>query len=121
MNKLIKYSDGEIELVVSFKNDTTWLSQFQISELFDTSTDNISLHLQNIYKEKELDEDSTTENFSIVRQEGNRKVKRLSSLENDIKFIKSNIKDNALEIKQDVFDEWNNLKKKLNTKREIYD
>ena len=76
MDKLIKYSDGEIELVVSFKNDTTWLSQLQISELFDTSTDNISLHLKNIYKEKELDENSTTKNSSVVRQEGNRKVKR---------------------------------------------
>ncbi len=76
MNDLIKYNDGEIELAISVEQDTIWLSQSQISELFETSTDNIGLHLKNIYKEKELDENSTTEDFSVVRQEGNRKVKR---------------------------------------------
>ena len=76
MSDLIKYNDGEIELVVSFEKETVWLSQSQISELFDTSSDNVSLHLKNIYKEKELDENITTEDFSVVRQEGNRKVKR---------------------------------------------
>jgi hypothetical protein len=48
-----------------------------MSELFDTSTDNIGLHLKNIYKEKELNENSTTEDSSVVRQEGNRKVTRV--------------------------------------------
>lgn len=76
MNKIIKYNDGEIELAVSVEKDTIWLSQAQISELFETSADNVSLHLKNIYKEQELDENSTTEDFSVVRQEGNRKVKR---------------------------------------------
>lgn len=76
MNDLIKYNDGEIELAISVEQDTIWLSQSQISELFETSTDNIGLHLKNIYKEKELDENSTTEDFSVVRQEGNRTVKR---------------------------------------------
>lgn len=76
MNSLIKYTDGEIELTISVEKETIWLSQLQISELFDTSTDNVSLHLKNIYKEKELDENRTTEDFSVVRQEGNRKVKR---------------------------------------------
>lgn len=73
---IIVYEDGEIELKVSVEKETIWLSQSQISELFETSTDNVSLHLKNIYKEKELDEDSTTEDFSVVRQEGTRKVKR---------------------------------------------
>lgn len=76
MNEIIKYNDGEIELAVSVEKDTIWLSQAQISELFETSADNVSLHLKNIYKEQELDENSTTEDFSVVRQEGNRKVKR---------------------------------------------
>lgn len=75
-NKLIKYNDGEIELTVSFEKDTIWLNQLQLSELFDTSSDNVSLHLKNIYNEKELDENATTEDFSVVRQEGNRNVKR---------------------------------------------
>ena len=76
MNNIITYNNGEIELAISIGNETIWLSQSQISELFDTSVDNVSLHLKNIYKEKELDEKSTIEDFSIVRQEGNRKVKR---------------------------------------------
>ena len=46
-----------------------------MSELFGTSTDNIGLHLKNIYKERELDENATTEEFSVVRQEGSR-IKR---------------------------------------------
>ena len=75
-NQIIVYDTGEIELKVSVENETIWLSQAQISNLFETSTDNISLHLKNIYKEKELDEDLTTEDFSVVRQEGKRKVKR---------------------------------------------
>lgn len=76
MNNIIKYNNGEIEISISIDSNTIWLSQAQISELFDTSIDNISLHLKNIYKEKELDEKSTIEDFSIVRQEGKRKVKR---------------------------------------------
>jgi len=77
-NQIIVYENGEIEIEVSFdnKNETIWLSQVQIAKLLETSTDNISLHLKNIYKEKELDENSTTEYFSVVRQEGKRTVKR---------------------------------------------
>jgi len=73
---IVVYENGEIELSISIENETIWLSQVQISKLFETSTNNISLHLKNIYKEKELDESSTTEDFSVVRQEGKRRVKR---------------------------------------------
>ena len=45
MNNLIKYNDGEIVLSLSLENNTVWLSQLQISELFETSSDNVSLHL----------------------------------------------------------------------------
>ncbi len=76
MSGIVVYDDGELELKISVNDETIWLNQLQMSELFDTSTDNIGLHLKNIYKEKELDENSTTEDFSVVRQEGNRKVKR---------------------------------------------
>ena len=47
-----------------------------MAELFDCSTDNISLHLKNIYSEEELDEKRTSEEFSIVQKEGERTVKR---------------------------------------------
>ena len=69
-------ADGKISLQVSLDNETVWLNQTQMAELFDTSTDNISLHLKNIYAEHELDENSTTEVFSVVRQEGKRQVQR---------------------------------------------
>ena len=77
ISNIVVYNDGELELKVSVNEETIWLIQSQMSELFDTSTDNIGLHLKNIYKEKELNENSTTENFSVVRQEGNRKVTRV--------------------------------------------
>ena len=76
MSNIVVYSDGELELKVTLSSDMIWLSQLQLSELFDTSADNVGLHLKNIYKEKELDEASTAEDFSVVRQEGKRLVKR---------------------------------------------
>ncbi|MBU0925351.1 virulence RhuM family protein [bacterium] len=77
ISNIVVYNDGELELKVSVNEETIWLNQSQMSELFDTSTDNVGLHLKNIYKEKELNENSTTENYSVVRQEGNRKVTRV--------------------------------------------
>ena len=76
MNNIEIYNSGELELKVSIENETLWLSQKQLAELFDTSVDNIGLHFKNIYKEQELDEDATTEDFSVVQKEGNRDVKR---------------------------------------------
>ncbi|MDR2622393.1 MAG: virulence RhuM family protein, partial [Dysgonamonadaceae bacterium] len=61
---------------VRVQDGTIWLSQKNIALLFDTSTDNIGLHLKNIYAEGELDEISTTEDFSVVQQEGSREVCR---------------------------------------------
>jgi hypothetical protein len=61
---------------VRVQDSTIWLSQKNIGLLFDTSTDNIGLHLKNIYAEGELNEASTTEDFSVVQQEGSREVCR---------------------------------------------
>ena len=58
------------------KDETIWLTQKAMAELFDCTTDNISFHLKNIYADGELNENSTTEEFSVVQQEGTRKVKR---------------------------------------------
>ena len=52
-----------------FKDETFWLSQSGMAELFDCSADNISLHLKNIYDEEELTPEATTEKISVVRQE----------------------------------------------------
>ena len=53
-----------------------WLTQRQMAALFDTSSDNISLHLKNVYAEAELEEAATTEDFSVVQEEGARRVRR---------------------------------------------
>ncbi|AGA76700.1 RhuM family protein [Echinicola vietnamensis] len=68
--------DGETQIEVNFQDDTVWLNQKQMGELFAKDTDTIGLHLKNIFSEKELDENSTTEDFSVVRQEGKRNVRR---------------------------------------------
>lgn len=61
---------------VIFKEETFWMTQKAMANLFDCTTDNISLHLKNIYKEEELEEEATTELFSIVQNEGQRNVTR---------------------------------------------
>jgi hypothetical protein len=61
---------------VRVQDGTIWLSQKNMGLLFDTSSDNIGLHLKNIYAEGELDEIATAEDFSVVQQEGSREVCR---------------------------------------------
>lgn len=74
---LLYDSGGSWEFVsVVFKDETFWLTQSGMAELFDCTTDNISLHLKNIYAEEELSMDATTEKISVVRQEGTRQVRR---------------------------------------------
>jgi hypothetical protein len=75
--KIYKTPDGKTSIEVKFEKETVWLSQKQMAELFDKDSDTIGLHLKNIYKSGELEEISTTEYFSIVRQEGKRKVRRV--------------------------------------------
>lgn len=76
--KFLMYNTPENDVSVNaiIKDDTIWLTQKSMAELFDCSADNISLHLKNIYKEGELKEVSTTEDFSVVQKEGSRMVKR---------------------------------------------
>ena len=73
---LYSLDDSNIYVDVYFEDENFWLTQKSMSELFECSTDNISLHLKNIYEDEELTEDSTTEYFSVVRKEGTRSVKR---------------------------------------------
>ncbi len=68
--------DGHIHIEVMYAEDNVWLNQKAMSELFGCSVDNVSLHLKNIYKEGELNENSTSEESSIVQNEGGRDVKR---------------------------------------------
>ncbi len=76
--EILLYSDDKSKefINVIFKNETFWLTQSSMAELFDCSTDNISLHLKNIYADKELEQSATTEKISVVRKEGTRNVQR---------------------------------------------
>lgn len=69
-------AEGAFALDVRVEAETVWLTQKQMALLFSTSTDNISLHLANIYRDEELSETATTEDSSVVRMEGSRSVKR---------------------------------------------
>lgn len=75
-SNIVIYSEGELELNVSVTEDTLWLTQKQIGELFEVTKQNISLHINRILKEKELDENSTVKFFLTVQKEGNRTVER---------------------------------------------
>jgi prophage antirepressor-like protein len=70
------YKDGELELKTSIDNETIWLSQKQIADLFDKDVRTINEHIKAIYKEEELYENLTIRNFRIVQKEGNREVAR---------------------------------------------
>ena len=74
--EIYKSPGNKIELQVTLENETVWLNQKQMAELFDKDTDTIGLHLKNIYAEQELDEKPTTGFFSVVQTEGKRKVTR---------------------------------------------
>ncbi len=65
-----------VEVRLDGQRDTLWLTQKQMGEVFDTTPENVLMHLKNIYKDNELDEDRTTKNFLVVRMEGKRQVKR---------------------------------------------
>lgn len=76
-NMLIYVSnDGNIKVDVNIQNEDIWMSQDVMANLYDTTKQNISYHLSNIFKEEELDKNSTVKDFLTVQNEGNRKVKR---------------------------------------------
>lgn len=68
--------DGLTKIDVKVQNETVWLSQQQMAELFSTSRTNVIEHINNIYLEEELDKNSTCQNFRQVRKEGNRNISR---------------------------------------------
>src|SRR6266849_8299890 len=69
--------DGQASINVRLENETVWLHQKQISELFGTEVPAISKHIKNIIKSHELETDSTISKMEIVRMEGKREVRRI--------------------------------------------
>ena len=77
-NNIVIYQldDGRTKIDVKLQDDTVWLSQQQMADLYDTTKQNISLHIKNIFEEEELIENSTVKEFLTVQKEGNRSVER---------------------------------------------
>lgn len=77
-NNIIIYQDdnGVTKINVRFTDEDVWLTQQQLAEIYDTTQENISMHISNIYKSYELEEERTYKKFLLVRQEGQRQVKR---------------------------------------------
>ena len=76
--ELVKYVDGEFELEinVSPKEETIWMTQMQIAQLFNTTKQNVSLHINNIFKEGELNKNSVVKDFFTTASDGkNYKIK----------------------------------------------
>src|SRR5690625_2842741 len=84
MNELILYTteDGQSHIQLRANDGTVWLTQREMAELFQVSTDNIGLHLKNIYANGELAPEATTEDSSVVQTEGQRQVRRPVTLYN---------------------------------------
>ncbi len=83
MNNLILYTteDGKSQIKLRAKDQTVWLSQREMSDLFDVSTDNVGLHLKNIFADGELDADSVAEESSVTAVDGKNYRTKLYSLE----------------------------------------
>lgn len=79
---MYKAANENINVKAIIKDETIWLTQKNMAELFGCSTDNVSLHLTNIYESGELDKIATTEDFSVVQNEGDRQVKRKTKFYN---------------------------------------
>lgn len=68
--------DDTIEVRLDTTSETVWLTQRQMADVFDTTPENVLMHLQNVFNDVELDEEATTKNFLVVRTEGQRQVRR---------------------------------------------
>ena len=81
---LILYTteDGKSQIQLRAQDETVWLSQREMAQLFNVSQDNIGLHLKNIYEDQELTPEATTEESSVVQTEGSREVRRPLTLYN---------------------------------------
>lgn len=76
ISNTILFKDGELDLKVSIDDETVWLTQKQLGELFNVEVHTVNYHIKNIFKQKELEQNLTIRKIRIVQSEGNRKVKR---------------------------------------------
>ena len=79
---LFEAKDGKFSLPVQLNEETVWLTRMQMAELFGVTPQNITLHLQNVYKTGELKRAATSKDFLLVQQEGNRSISRMVNVYN---------------------------------------
>ena len=83
MEMVLYHSDeGDVSVDAYIKDESIWITQKAMAELFGVNVPNISKHLSNIYDEKELDKESTVSKMEIVQDEGERKVRRITTFYN---------------------------------------
>ena len=68
--------DGDVRVDVRLEQETAWLSQRDMAEVFDTTPENVLMHLRNVFSSNELEAEATTKDFLVVRTEGRRQVRR---------------------------------------------
>ena len=73
---ILKDDEGKLSVNTLFADEDVWLTQAQLVEIYQTTQENISMHISNIYADGELDKDGTYKKFLLVRQEGKRQVRR---------------------------------------------
>ena len=82
--------NDQLSLEVKLENETVWLTQQQMAILFDVKENNITYHIQSVFKTHELDPEATTQKIRVVRKEGNRQVSRnIGGLPNMRAFCKN--------------------------------
>ena len=81
-NQLAFYQtpDGSVNIEVLFAEENTWLSQKKMAELFDTTPQNITQHLKNLYDDKEIEQGATCKDFLLVQSEGERNIERITKM-----------------------------------------
>jgi len=70
---IFKIDNAKVNIDVLFQDETLWLTQKKMAELFETTPQNITLHLKNIYQEGELEDEATCKEFLQVQKEGSRR------------------------------------------------
>ena len=87
-NEIVLYKPNEqFQLEVQVRDETVWLTQQQMAQLFGVAENNITYHIRGIYKTQELEPTATTQKIRVVRQEGNRTVARSIFLQSGYDYI----------------------------------
>ena len=90
--------DGQTQIDVRLENETVWLTQAQMAELFQSSRTNVLEHIQHIYEDEELEKEATCRNFRQVRQEGKRTVNRTIIMYNLDMIISVGYRVNSIQV-----------------------